>query len=199
MASIWCALRTFDSHAKEMGSSPHPTPHFFLKPWAALNKPVLSGELKIPSHLEEIHHEVELVLKLSAEMEISQISIGLDLTDRKTQSLAKADGMPWTQSKGFVNSAVVGTFSDPPISLTELSLKLIINDKTRQDASIAEMRFTPAELISELSKWAPLESGDLLFCGTPSGVGPMIRGDHVQARLLDENRESIAELDFILV
>ena len=199
MPSIWCALRTFDAHAKEMGGAPLETPRFFLKPWAALTQPVLGSEVKILSHFEEIHHEIELVIELNANMEISQIGIGLDLTDRKTQSVAKSEGMPWAQAKGFVKSAIVGKLSAPPTNLNQLHFELFVNDNMRQSASIAEMCFTPVELISELSKWAPLETGDLLFCGTPSGVGPMVRGDRVQAYLLNEDEICISELDFILI
>jgi 2-keto-4-pentenoate hydratase/2-oxohepta-3-ene-1,7-dioic acid hydratase in catechol pathway len=182
-----------------MGGAPLESPRFFLKPWAGLAQPPIGCELEIPSHLEEVHHEIELVLKLDENKSLSQIGVGLDLTDRQTQSIAKTEGMPWTQSKGFANSAIVGNFSEPPIGLAHLQLELAVNGVQRQDASIGQMSFAPLDLLSLLSEWAPLESGDLLFCGTPSGVGPMRRGDHVQARLLSEDGTLISELDFILV
>jgi fumarylpyruvate hydrolase len=155
-------------------------------------------ELVIPSHLEQVHHEVELVLKLGDDLTLSQIAVGLDLTDRTTQEIAKSEGMPWTQSKGFANSAIVGTFAEPPIGLTHLRLELAINGEPRQEASIGEMSFSPLDLIANLCEWAPLEEGDLLFCGTPSGIGSMKRGDHLQARLLSEDGSVISELDLIL-
>lgn len=199
MPSIWCALRTFASHAKEMGGQPLTSPQFFLKPWAALAQPPVGCEMMLPKHLDEVHHEIELVLKLGEDSTLSQIAVGLDLTDRVTQAVAKSEGMPWTQSKSFANSAIVGNFVEPPVGLTHLRLELAINGEPRQEASIGEMSFTPLDLLSSLSHWAPLEKGDLLFCGTPSGIGPLARGDHVQARLLREDGTALSKLDLILV
>tara|TARA_B100000674_G_C37964660_1_gene973936 strand:- start:1342 stop:1890 length:549 start_codon:yes stop_codon:yes gene_type:complete len=181
-----------------MGGEALQSPRFFLKPSGALAEPNLGCDLVLPKHLVEVHHEVELVLKLGDDLDCSQVAIGLDLTDRVTQKIAKSEGMPWTQSKGFANSAIVGNFSKPPIELPHLRLELAINGNLRQESSIDEMRFSPLELIDELSTWAPIDAGDLLFCGTPAGVGPMQRGDHVQARLLSEDGTIISELDFIL-
>lgn len=198
MPSIWCALRTFDAHAVEMGGKPLTSPRFFLKPWAALAQPPMGCEMMLSSHLDEVHHEVELVLKLGEDQTLSEIAVGLDLTDRITQDEAKAAGMPWTQSKGFVNSAIVGGFAVPPVGLDHLSLELAVNGEPRQEASISEMSFSPLDLLANLSEWAPLEVGDLLFCGTPSGIGSLSRGDHVQARLLREDGTVLSELDLIL-
>ena len=198
MASIWCALRTFDEHAKEMGGEALQSPRFFLKPWGSLAEPPIGCDLLLPSHIAEVHHEVELVLKLGEDLMCSQIAVGLDLTDRETQKIAKAEGMPWTQSKGFANSAIVGYFCEPPVGLAHLRLELALNGDPRQEASIGEMSFSPLDLIDALSVWAPAKAGDLLFCGTPSGVGPMQRGDRIQARLLSEDGTVLSELDFIL-
>ena len=199
MPSIWCALRTFAAHAREMGSEPLSSPRFFLKPWAALAQPPLGCELVLPSHLNDAHHEVELVLRLGEEATLAEIAVGLDLTDRVTQDEAKAAGMPWTQSKGFANSAIVGNFAEPPVGLSHLRLELAVNGEPRQEASIDEMSFAPLDLLSNLSQWAPLEKGDLLFCGTPSGIGPLARGDHVQARMLREDGTVLSEIDLMLV
>ena len=199
MPSIWCALRTFAAHAIEMGGEPLTNPRFFLKPWAALAQPPMGCEMELPIHLNEVHHEVELVLKLGKDATLTEIAVGLDLTDRFTQDEAKAAGMPWTQSKGFANSAIVGNFVEPPVGLDHLRLELAINGEPRQEASIGEMSFTPLNLLANLSQWAPLEEGDLLFCGTPSGIGPVARGDHVQARMLREDGTVLSELDLMLV
>ena len=198
MPSIWCALRTFATHAREMGSEPLTSPRFFLKPWAALAQPPMGCEMILPPHLEEVHHEVELVLRLGEDATLTEIAVGLDLTDRETQDEAKAEGMPWSQSKGFANSAIVGNFVEPPVGLAHLRLELAVNGEPRQEASISQMSFTPLDLLSSLSHWAPLEKGDLLFCGTPSGIGPLVRGDHVQARLLREDGTNISELNLML-
>ena len=198
MPSIWCALRTFDAPAEEMGAQPLKSPRFFLKPWAALAQPPMGCEMTLSPHLEEVHHEVELVIKLGEGHTLSEVAVGLDLTDRDTQDIAKSERMPWTQLKGFTNSAIVGNFAEPPVGLAHLRLELAINGEPRQEASIGEMSFSPIDLIDNLSQWAPLEEGDLLFCGTPSGIGPMKRGDHVQARLLSEDGTVLSELDLIL-
>ncbi|MEE2747667.1 MAG: fumarylacetoacetate hydrolase family protein [Candidatus Thermoplasmatota archaeon] len=198
MPSIWCALRTFDAHAEEMGGQPLKSPRFFLKPWGALAQPPMGCDLMLPGHLNEVHHEVELVLIIGDDATLEQVAVGLDLTDRIRQGLAKEEGMPWTQSKGFVNSAIVGNFSEPPVGLAHLGLELAINGEPRQEASIGQMSFQPLDLLSSLAEWAPLQKGDLLFCGTPSGVGPLVRGDHVQARLLREDGSILSELDFVL-
>ncbi|MEC8927080.1 MAG: fumarylacetoacetate hydrolase family protein [Candidatus Thermoplasmatota archaeon] len=199
MPSIWCALRTFAAHAREMGGEPLSSPRFFLKPWAALAQPPIGCEMMMPPHLNEVHHEVELVLRLGEDVTLTEIAVGLDLTDRITQDEAKAAGMPWTQSKGFANSAIVGNFVEPPVGLPHLRLELAVNGEPRQEASIGEMSFTPLDLLASLSQWAPLEKGDLLFCGTPSGIGPVARGDHIQARMLREDGSVLSELDLILV
>ena len=199
MPSIWCALRTFDAHAREMGGEPLSSPRFFLKPCGALAQPPMGCEMELPPHLTEVHHEVELVLRLGEDATLTEIAVGLDLTDRPTQNEAKAAGMPWTQSKGFANSAIVGNFAEPPVGLSHLRLELAVNGEPRQEASIDEMSFAPLDLLSNLSQWAPLEKGDLLFCGTPSGIGPLGRGDHVQARVLREDGTVLSELNFVLV
>jgi 2-keto-4-pentenoate hydratase/2-oxohepta-3-ene-1,7-dioic acid hydratase in catechol pathway len=93
----------------------------------------------------------------------------------------------------------VGNFVEPPVGLDHLRLELAINGEPRQEASIGEMSFTPLNLLANLSQWAPLEEGDLLFCGTPSGIGPVARGDHVQARMLREDGTVLSELDLMLV
>ena len=198
MPSIWCALRTFDAHAEEMGAQPLKSPRFFLNPWAALAQSPMGCEMMLSSHLDEVHHEVELVIKLGDNQTLSKIAVGLDLTDRATQDIAKSERMPWTQSKGFTKSAIVGAFAEPPVGLSHLRLELAINGEPRQEASIGQMSFQPLDLLSSLAEWAPLQKGDLLFCGTPSGVGPLVRGDHVQARLLREDGSILSELDFVL-
>ena len=122
MPSIWCALRTFAAHAREMGGEPLSSPRFFLKPWAALAQPPIGCEMMMPPHLNEVHHEVELVLRLGEDVTLTEIAVGLDLTDRITQDEAKAECMPWTQSKGFANISIVGNFVEQPVGLPHLLL-----------------------------------------------------------------------------
>lgn len=195
MPSIWCALRTFASHAKEMGNQELSKPLFFLKPWASLARPPIGCEMALPISDGDIHHEVELVLELGAQLRIERIAIGLDLTNRSAQQEAKSSGMPWTQSKGFANSAIVGEMVTPPVGLDHLRIELAVNGQPRQEATIGEMSFSPIDLLNSLESWAPLEAGDLLFCGTPSGVGSLSLGDHLIARLLSEDGTVLSELD----
>lgn len=190
MPSVWCALRTFPAHAQEMGGEALPEPLFFLKPWAALARPPAGCEIEIP---EGVHHEVELVLEIRDGLH--RIGIGLDLTDRELQSDAKVTGMPWTRAKGFPNSAILGELVEAPVGLDSMRIELAINGEPRQEAKLSEMSFSPLTLLESLAEWAPLEDGDLLFCGTPAGVGPIHSGDHLCARLLREDGTVLSEID----
>jgi 2-keto-4-pentenoate hydratase/2-oxohepta-3-ene-1,7-dioic acid hydratase in catechol pathway len=192
MPSVWCALRTFAFHAAELGNAEPAAPHFFLKPWAALAHPPDGCEVELPAG---VHHEVELVIEL-VNHQLSRVAIGLDLTDRALQSQAKAEGMPWTRAKGFRNSALLGEWAEPPVGLNSMRIELAINGEPRQEASISEMSFSPLALLESLGEWAPLEDGDLLFCGTPSGVGEIHLGDELHARLLREDGTVLSELRF---
>jgi len=202
MASIWCAFRTFADHAAEMDHDLLPAPGFFLKPWSAQAHPPVGCELDLPPGLNLIHHEVELVVRLARApdglMIPESVAIGIDLTEREIQAKAKREGLPWTESKGFRNSAILGGFAALPIGLEHHRLELAINGAPRQEAAISDCLFSVLELIESLEKWAPLEAGDLLFCGTPAGVGAMADGDRVEARLLNPDGEPISEIDLTL-
>lgn len=191
MPSVWCALRTFADHAKELGNTEPEQPHFFLKPWAALARPPMGCEVELP---EGVHHEVELVLELREGL--ARVGIGLDLTRRDVQSELKAARLPWTEAKGFRNSAILGDLVEPPVGLGAMRIELAIDGEPRQEAAIAEMSFSPLDLIDQLAAWAPLEDGDLLFCGTPAGVGPIHSCEELHARLLREDGEVLSEVRF---
>ena len=191
MPSVWCALRTFHAHAAEMGYQELVSPRYFLKPWAALARPPAGCEIEIP---DGVHHELELVIEI-IDGQLQRVAIGLDLTDRVRQSEAKAAGMPWTRAKGFPNSAILGELVEPPVGLPSLRIELSINGEPRQEAAISEMAFSPLELLENLAQWAPLEDGDLLFCGTPAGVGPIHPGDHLQARLIRKDGTVLSEIE----
>jgi fumarylpyruvate hydrolase len=177
-------------------------PKFFLKPWSAQAHPPVGCELDLPPGLNLIHHEVELVVRLARApdglMIPESVAIGIDLTEREIQAEAKREGLPWTESKGFRNSAILGGFAALPIGLEHHRLELAINGAPRQEAAISDCLFSVLELIESLEKWAPLEAGDLLFCGTPAGVGAMADGDRVEARLLNPDGEPISEIDLTL-
>ncbi len=202
MPSIWCAFRTFADHAAEMDHDLLPAPGFFLKPWSAQAHPPMGCELDLPPGLNIIHHEVELVVRLTRAgdgvMIPESVAVGIDLTEREIQAEAKSEGWPWTQAKGFRNSAIVGGFVATPVGLESHRLELAVNGAPRQEAVLSDCLFSVVDLLESLEQWAPLEAGDLLFCGTPAGVGAMVDGDRIEARLLDPDGEPISEIDLTL-
>ncbi len=195
MTSIWCAIRTYSAHAKEMGVEVPSEPEYFLKPSAALvSSPV--NEIKtisLPDN-RSVQHELELVLKLGdfseGEFSIDAVCIGLDLTNRVIQSELKKGGLPWARCKSFKDSAVIGEWHDVPSGkFSEIesvwSIDLLVNSEKRMSANISDMVRSPSTLLASLNEWAPLEKGDIIFTGTPEGVDWLRDGDVVEARLND--------------
>jgi 2-keto-4-pentenoate hydratase/2-oxohepta-3-ene-1,7-dioic acid hydratase in catechol pathway len=193
--TVYCIGKNYAEHAQEMNSSVPDEPVVFIKPATAVvdgNMPIVLPEIN-----SAIHYEGELVLLLDTvpkdilETEsgsfILGVGMGLDLTARDLQRRAKEGGLPWTISKGFDGSAPVSHFipaGNADISAsTEIILKL--NGSVRQQATIGEMIFPIAKLISYLSRFFTLRRGDLLFTGTPKGVGPLHAGDAVSVKLGD--------------
>ena len=191
---IYCIGRNYAEHAREMGAeAPRTQPMFFMKPADAV---VTDGaDVPYPSATQELHHELEMVVALArggrdiAEADalacVFGYGVGLDLTRRDLQAAAKAKGHPWDAAKGFDHSAPVSALA--PVSAVghpqARRLTLEINGELRQQASTADMIFPVAAIIAELSKLWELAPGDLVFAGTPAGVGPLARGDHVRAEL----------------
>ena len=187
---IVCVGRNYAAHAAEMGAAPPDEPVIFLKPTTALAHPG-GGDLFIPEEWGLLHHEVELALLLggggrdlpSAEAGgvVLGCAVALDLTLRDVQARAKKAGGPWAAAKGFDGAAPVGGFL--PVSslrdLRDLAISLAVNGEVRQASRTSRMIFPPAELIAYVSSRMTLEEGDLLFTGTPEGVGPLVDGDHL--------------------
>lgn len=194
---IYCIGRNFADHVKEMGyaapssadQADRAPPVFFMKPADAV---VADGTLiPYPRGTSELHHEVELVAALGADhdgvVEIADAlqlvfgySVGLDLTRRDLQAHAKAKGLPWDVAKGFDRSAPIAPIV--PVSVcghpTDALLSLRVNGSIVQQAPLSDMLFSVSETLHELSKLFDLRAGDLVFMGTPAGVGPLQRGDH---------------------
>jgi fumarylpyruvate hydrolase len=184
---IYCVGQNYAEHAREMGSdSSRKPPFFFGKPADAV---VDSGaRLVYPCRTAELHHEVELVLALGgggfnvtlaeAPGLIYGWSVGLDLTRRDLQAEAKKLGRPWDMAKGFDASAPVGPLRRgvPP---AEARIQLRIDGRVRQTGDVADMIWSVPEIIAELSTYLTLAPGDLIFTGTPAGVGPILRGETV--------------------
>jgi fumarylpyruvate hydrolase len=190
---IYCVGLNYADHAREMGNDPtrHP-PFFFGKPADAI---VATGSLlPFPVKTAQLHHEVELVVALGkggsnisvqdAPRSIFGYAVGLDLTRRDLQAEAKKLGRPWDMGKGFDHSAPIGplTLGVPPQSGR---ISLIVDGETRQSGDLRDMIWSVAEIISTLSQFVALAAGDLIFTGTPSGVGPILPGQTVRGVITD--------------
>lgn len=200
---ILCLGLNYAEHAKEMKSDKPETPVIFMKPSSAIIHD--KEKIVIPNISNEVHHEVEVVLligkdgknipKDKALEHIDGIGIGLDLTLRDIQKEAKAKGRPWTVSKGFDTSAPVSEFVsiEKITDLNNLSFNLKINNEIKQSGNTSDMLFKPDEIISYLSTIFTLQKGDLIYTGTPEGVGQIVSGDKLLASL-----ENIITLEVIV-
>jgi fumarylpyruvate hydrolase len=191
IGTVYCLGRNYAAHAAEMGARPEPV--VFIKPATAVRPG--GGRIAWPAGTELVHHEVELVLLLAgggqnlapgaAAAAIAGIGLGVDLTARDLQGAAKKAGAPWARSKGFPGSAPVSDFL-PVAALTvgwgEIDLALEVAGEQRQQGTSAAMLLSPPEIVSQLSRWFELAPGDLVFTGTPEGVGPLAPGQPVVAR-----------------
>ena len=178
---IFCVGRNYPEHAREMGASDvRAPPFFFTKPADAV---MPSGSaVPYPSRTSDFHHEVELVVALGAEREIYGYAVGNDLTRRDVQAAMKKDGKPWDTAKGFDHSAPVSPIARAAdIGHPERGrIWLKVNGKLRQEGDVGDMIWRVPEIVAELATWFELEAGDLIFTGTPAGVGPLKPGDLVR-------------------
>jgi fumarylpyruvate hydrolase len=191
---IYCVGRNYADHAKEMGFSGREPPFFFMKPADAV-VPVpfgATGEVPYPGETQNLHHEIEMVVAIGkagsqvaaadAASHIFGYAVGLDLTRRDLQLSARDKGRPWDVAKGFDYSAPISPIK--PVSLTgELSsaqIWLNVNGERRQSSDISKLIWNVNETIEHLSMYFRLQPGDLIFTGTPEGVGPIRRGDELE-------------------
>ncbi|KPK85440.1 MAG: 2-hydroxyhepta-2,4-diene-1,7-dioate isomerase [Bacteroides sp. SM23_62_1] len=193
---IICIGRNYVEHARELNNPLPQNPIFFMKHEACIvrnNKPFF-----YPDFSQNIHHEVEIVVKIGrlgkaiakkyADRYYDEIGIGIDFTARDLQDDARKKGLPWEVAKAFDNSAPISRFynkKDFP-DIQNISFHLDINGKTVQHSNTANMIFPVDELISYVSRFITLKTGDLIFTGTPSGVGPVAIGDHLEAFIEDK-------------
>lgn len=186
---IFCVGRNYVEHAKEMGSEvDREAPFFFLKAAQAI---VPSGAtIPYPPGTRELHHEMELVVAIgasafgiAAEDALAAVfgyAAGLDLTRRDLQGAAKAKQRPWDLGKNFENSAPIGPITPADrFAVADQGIRLSVNGSVRQDARLSELVWPIADLVSHLSRYYHLVPGDLIFTGTPAGVGPLLPGDDV--------------------
>ncbi len=198
---IYCVGRNFADHAREMGAAAPASktqrgqPVFFLKPADAIV--IDHAEVPYPPGTSDLHHEVELVVALGhdapagvlpleqADALVFGYGVGLDLTRRDLQAAAKAQGLPWDTGKAFDHSAPISELV-PAAGVSALptrSLTLLINGETRQHGELSDLIWDVPDILHELSKLFALKAGDLVFMGTPAGVGPMVVGDVFLASL----------------
>ena len=193
VGKILAVGRNYAAHVAEMGAPRGRPPVIFLKPPSALVQS--GGVVVLPADAGAVHHEVELVAVLAthgkaipAERALGHVlgyAVGLDLTLRDLQMEARGRGEPWSVAKGFDGSAPVS-----PVAPREevgdgsgLEISLDVNGERRQESNTSRMLYSVSALIAQTSRWFTLERGDLLFTGTPAGVGPVAVGDVLHARI----------------
>ena len=190
---VLCIGRNYAKHAAEMKSEAPTEPMVFLKPASALLAD--GGTVVLPARSQDVHHEVELVAVIGREgkdipagealSHVAAYAVGLDMTARDIQSVAKKKGHPWSVAKGFDTFAPLGPLApasdvQDPQSLT---IELSVNGDVRQKAYTGDMLFSVADLIAYCSTIFTLTPGDLIYTGTPEGVGPVAAGDRLVAQV----------------
>lgn len=194
---IICIGRNYVAHAEELNNEVPEEPVFFMKPDSALLRN--NDPFYIPEWTKEVHHEIELVLRICrlgkniekrfAHRYYDEIGLGVDFTARDVQNELKKKGLPWEKAKAFDRAAVisntflpVSVFPDPEA----IRFKLNINNRSVQEGNSGLMIFGFDEIVSHVSKYMTLKIGDLIYTGTPAGVGQVKIGDHLEGYLEDK-------------
>lgn len=191
---IICIGRNYSEHAKELGNEIPENPVIFMKPDTAVLK---GNDFYIPEFSNDIHYELEVVLKISkggkyiqkesANKHYEEIGLGIDFTARDLQNELKSKGLPWELAKGFDGSAVVSSFfKKENFSLDSLQFSLLKNKDKVQDGNTQDMMFNFDDIIAFASQYFTLRVGDLIFTGTPKGVGKVEENDILEAYLEEE-------------
>lgn len=191
---IICIGRNYAKHAEELNNPIPQEPVVFLKPDTAVL--LKKHPFFIPEHSNNIHHEIELVVKINrlgkhietrfAHKYYSEIALGVDFTARDVQDDCKKKGLPWEKAKAFDGSAAVSNFfslESLKKEINNIDFYLDINGKKVQEGNTKQMLFSVDQLISHVSKYFTLKTGDLIFTGTPAGVGPVQREDLLELYL----------------
>jgi len=184
---LFCIGRNYAAHAREMGRDPDREPPFFFTSWAETVVPD-GSVIAYPQSTADYHYEIELVIAIGASGRdvsveaapglIYGYAVGLDMTRRDLQLQARADGRPWDTGKNVEQSKPLGPIHpvgdfDPAAG----SIRLEVNGEVKQDADLADMIWPVADVVSHISRHYRLEPGDLIYTGTPAGVGPVVQGD----------------------
>lgn len=193
---VICVGRNYREHAKELNNPIPSKPLIFFKPDTAVLRS--NKDFYYPEFTKDLHFECEMVIRISREGKFIQpkhvasyidgIGVGIDLTARDIQSEAKQKGWPWTLAKGFNDAAPVSDFLPPERfpNLQDLRFRCHINGEPRQEGYTGDMIFSVETLITYITQFITIKKGDLIFTGTPKGVGPLSVGDHIEAWLEDE-------------
>jgi acylpyruvate hydrolase len=197
---IICIGRNYADHAKEMKSALPTEPIFFFKPDLA----ILRGhKFYIPDFTNDLHYEVELVVKINrvgkhidekfANKYYNEIGLGIDFTARDIQQECKAKGLPWEKAKAFENSAVLSKnfINKADLDLNNIEFSMLQNDTVVQNGVSSDMIFTFDKIIAYISQFVTLKIGDLIYTGTPAGVGPVKIGDKLSGFIGDDNMFNI--------
>lgn len=185
MDKLICVGKNYLKHALELGDPVPEEPTYFLKPPSTICEVSgAQGRVELPKHAE-VHHELELVFRIRKTpqgLALTDYTLGLDLTLRELQGRLKKEGQPWEKAKVFKNAAILGPWQ-PLKSLSEtmnMEFALKVNGEVRQKSTGTEMRYTPDFVLKDAPNWWPVCDGDILFTGTPEGVGPLKPGDRVE-------------------
>ena len=194
---IICIGRNYVAHAHELNNEVPDEPVFFMKPDSSLLRN--NDPFYIPDWTKDVHHEIELVIKINrlgkniekrfANRYFDEIGLGIDFTARDVQNKLKEKGLPWEKAKAFDQAAVLGGEFFDKTKLTDpnnISFNLKINDILVQDGNSNLMIFSFEDIISHVSKYVTLKIGDLIYTGTPAGVGPVKIGDHLEGFLEEQ-------------
>lgn len=200
VGTMYCIGQNYALHAKEMGSTISKSPIVFIKPPSAFAPS--GATISLPDISNDVHHEVELVVAIgkdgfdiahdSASDYIAGYAVGIDLTLRDLQRQAKDSGKPWSVAKGFRHSAPISEFlTHSSLETNIFDLELKVNDATKQKSSTAAMERSVEQLIVYLSTIFELRRGDLIFTGTPEGVGKIQSGDEIEVFLNGQSSLSV--------
>ena len=203
VGKVYCVGKNYADHAKEMGSKiDKDQPFFFSKPPQAITQ---LTTIPFPTRTDDLHHEVELVVFLGSEcsnicpsdanQHIFGYAVGVDLTKRDIQTVAKKAGKPWDLSKGFDNSAPISKIQKSEgLLIDQGTISLKVNGQIKQSSNLSNMAWRVDELISWLSKFITLKPGDIIFTGTPSGVSKLNPNDKIEAEI-----QNVGTLSFELI
>ena len=199
---ILCVGRNYAAHRREMGGDDRDPPFFFAKPADAVVIP--GGAVPYPPRTANLHHEIELVVALkgggsnvaveSALDLVYGYAVGVDLTRRDLQNAAKDKGQPWEAGKAFDASAPISAIRPWTGPAPQGRIAISVNGTVKQEGVVADMIWNVAEIVAEASKLWTLAPGDLIYTGTPEGVGPLVRGDRVEGEV-----EGVGTLAFTVV